>query len=157
MGTVRKKHTKVIVWLLGILLAVVWGGIGYQLFIKRDADPSPEAIAASAAVSPGSNKARYIFDSKVRDPFAYFSTVSQPRKKPERIPLIVHIWTPPPVSLEGVVLGEGKRTVILSTPQGSTFFLSEGDTLRGIKVLKIAANEVAYRYQNKDTNWAITR
>ena len=157
MDSIRQKHTKLVVWILGSLLTAVWGEVGYQLFVKKDASPVPVANSANKSARSSSFEANYTFDSRVRDPFAYFDSVARVNRKPKPVPLIVHIWTPPPVSLEGVILGDGRKTAILGGRSGDTFFLSEGDTLEGVKILRVADREVAYRYDDKDTSWTVGR
>jgi hypothetical protein len=157
MGSFRQKHSKLLVWTLGALLASVWGEVGYQLMSKKDLAPEPAQFARDSSVSPITNTAYFTFDTKVRDPFAYFDPVARVRKKPKPVPLVVHIWTPPPVSLEGVILGDGKKTAILGGRSGDTFFLSEGDTVEGVRILRVADKEVAYRYDDKDTCWTVAR
>ncbi len=157
MDSNREKHTKLIVWILGALLAAIWGEVGYQLLFKKDSAPEPAQYTKGRSVSPVSNKAHFAFDTRVRDPFGYFNPEVIAKNRPKSIPLVVRIWTPPPVSLEGVILGDGKKTAILGGRSGDTFFLSEGDTLEGVKILRVADKEVAYRYDDKDTSWMVGR
>ncbi len=37
------------------------------------------------------------------------------------------------------------------------FFVSERDTLQGVKILKIADRQVKYSYNKKDTIWTVAR
>jgi hypothetical protein len=157
MESIRQKHTKLIVWILGALLAAIWGEVGYQLLSKKDSAPVPAQFDRDSSVSPVANTDHFSFDTRVRDPFAYSNPDIKAKKRLKPVPLVVHIWTPPPVSLEGVILGDGKKTAILGGRSGNTFFLSEGDTLGGVRILRVADKEVAYRYDDKDTSWMVGR
>ncbi len=143
--------------MLGFLLAAIWGRIGYQLFIKKAAGEVSESGSQAISDQKSPHSEHFNFNARVRDPFAYFTPAPKVKKTRNPVPLIVHLWTPPPVSLAGVILGDGKRTAILDGRSGETYFLSEGDTLEGVKILKVADKEVVYRYQDKDTSWTLVR
>lgn len=154
----NKKNTKFLPWILAVLLIGIWGEIGYQIFVHNKPEIGTSAGAQASFISQSRKPAtRYVFRNNVRDPFAYLNPVRRMKRKPKVVPLIVHIWVPPPLSLEGIIVGDGKKTAILGTQTGGTYFLSEGDTLLGVEVLKVSDKEVTYRYQNKDTSWTVSR
>ena len=139
-----------------MLVLALWGEIGYQLLAKKEPGPGDATPVILDNVRAHTAGQKYIFKDNVRDPFAYFRPVIQVQKK-KFVPLIVHVWTPPPVSLEGVMLGNGKRTAILADRAGQTYFLSPSDTLYGVRILQVNDSEVAYSYQKRDTSWAVPR
>lgn len=157
MASIR-KNTKFLTTLLAVLLVAIWGEIAYQLFMHGNASPATgAALSVTRADRPAGHRVHFVFKNDVRDPFTYAHAIVHLRRKPTAIPLKVHLWSPPRVSLEGVILGDGKRTAILSTEKGQTYFLTKGDTLEGLKILKVDDREVEYRYQKKDTSWVVTK
>ena len=52
---------------------------------------------------------------------------------------------------------KGKRTAMLESSDGKTFFVSPGDTLYGVKILSVDYEKVKYRYEKKDTSWLVER
>lgn len=151
-----KRNGKLLTKILAVLVLAVWGEIAYQLFAKKAPGTGDSTPVITDKVSAHTAGQKYIFKDNVRDPFAYFKPVIQVQKK-KFVPLIVHIWTPPPVSLEGVMLGNGRRTAIIADRAGQTYFLSPGDTLDGVSILAVMDTEVSYRYDRKDTNWIVVR
>lgn len=151
-----KRNGKLLTKILAVLVLAVWGEIAFQLFAKKEPGPRDATPVITDKVRVHAAGQKYIFKDDVRDPFAYFRPVIQVQKK-KFVPLIVHAWTPPPVSLEGVMLGNGKRTAILADRAGQTYFLSPSDTLCGVRILEVNDSEVAYSYQERDTSWTVPR
>ena len=155
MASVR-KNTKLLTRILAVLLLVIWGEVAYQLVkSKHQAQVVTSAAPFHGAMQTSRPQVPYVFIDDVRNPFAFFNPVPHVRKDPKVVPLIVHIWAPPPVSLEGVMLGGGKRTAILTDPRGQTYFLSQGDTLDGVRILKVNDKRVIYSYDRKDSSWTV--
>lgn len=153
-----RNNAKLLTRILAVLLITIWGEVAYQVVRnRRQPHATTSAPAVYHPVNTNNKRAPCVFKDNVRDPFAYFHPVTHVRKNPKIVPLIVHIWTPPPVSLEGVMLSGGKRTAILSDRTGRTYFLSQGDTLEGVRVLDVRHSRVAYSYDKKDTCWIIPR
>lgn len=152
-----KRNSKLLTKILGVLVVAVWGEIAFQFLVKKK-EPNTIGLSAAAmiAAKPGSPFKKFVFRNDIRDPFAYFHPAIHARKK-KFVPLIVHVWTPPPVSLEGIMIGRGKKTAILSDRKGRIYFMSRGDTLDGLRVIGVRKNEVAYSYQKKDSSWTVRR
>lgn len=158
MASDRKKNVSLITWVLVAALIAIWGEISLQLFFHRRAETGASMKHASnVAMHDNTMSTHYKFGTKIRDPFSRFAPVDPVQKKARKVSKTVRAWKPPAISLEGVILGDGKRTAILATRDGTTYFLADGDTLKGVKLLKVADTTVAYRYQNKDTSWVLRR
>ncbi len=56
-------------------------------------------------------------------------------------------------SSEGVMLGEGKRTAVLTDRSGETYFLDKGDTIDGVKIIEVSSRRVFYNFNKKDSSW----
>ncbi len=151
-----KKGTRYLTWLLAVLLAAVWGEIGYRLLNR-------EGPQHASTLEPAVRGTRYAdrgidgdtFTGGVRDPFAYHVPAGRRPATSAVAPRPIHAWSPPPVSLEGIVLGAGKRTAVLTDASGHTYFLTKGDTLDGIRVVGVSDRKVTYRYDRKDTSWVV--
>lgn len=154
----NKKNTKLLTRLLAVLLVAIWGEVAYQLFFhKSDGSAANTPLSVTSLHEPAREQVKYVFKDNVRDPFAYIHPTVIARQKKKPVPLIVHHWSPPLVSFEGVILGNGRRTAILTDMNGQTHFLSRGDTLAGVRILRINDKEVEYDYEKKDTIWSVPR
>ena len=155
MASVR-KNTKLLTRILAVLVLLIWGEVAYQL-VKSKHQPHVATSAAPSYSLIHANNARvpYVFKDNARDPFAFFHPVIHVRRDPKVVPLIVHIWAPPPIYFEGVMLGGGKRTVILTNGSGETFFLAQGDTIDGVKIIEVNDQRVIYSYDRKDSSWTV--
>lgn len=149
------KNNKVLIWLLAVALAGVWGEVGYRL-IWGGSPEDDNLQQGSADVSTKTSKTEtgYEFTADVRDPFSYRSEAPATKRvvKPA-----VQIWVPPPIKLEGVMIKPNKRTAIVESFDGETFFVSPGDTLYGVKILSVDNDKVRFRYEKKDTSWMVAR
>jgi len=160
--TYRRKHiytmasikdSKILVSILGIILFGIWGEIGYQL-IWGGSSSEDTTTGMSASTDGIKREQSFTFSPNVRDPFSYRPEIRVSKKvaKPA-----LKIWVPPPFKLQGVILKSHKRTAIIESLDGKTFFVSPGDTLCGVKVLSIDNQKVRYRFMRKDTSWAVGR
>lgn len=155
MASVRKS-ARLLTRILAVLLLVIWGEVAYQLVKSRhQAQVATSAAPAYSLLRSNNARVHYVFKDNVRNPFAFFNPVPHVRKDPKVVPLIVHIWTPPPIYLEGVMLGGGKRTAILTNGSGQTFFLAQGDTIDGVMILNVNDRRVIYSYDRKDSSWTV--
>jgi hypothetical protein len=148
-------NNKILMWLLAVVLAGVWGEVGYRL-IWGGNPTGGDLEQGGAELSTQTNKSEtgYNFVTNVRDPFSY-RPEAQVTKKVGKSAL--QIWVPPPLKLEGVILKHGKRIAIIESVDGKTFFESPGDTLYSVKILSIGNEKVTYRYEKKDTSWTVGR
>jgi Tfp pilus assembly protein PilP len=146
---------KKLTWVLVALVAGIWGTIAYQLYTSMaedDRDNSP-------SVSPmqlSSNPVPFVYASDVRDPFRYVVARRDTTKKVSPT-TPTKVWTPPALKLSGILLTGKRRTAMLEGTDGAVFFVHEGDTLRGVKLLKISDQTVGYVYQSKKDEWTIPR
>ena len=123
------KNNKILIWLLGAVLAGVWGEIGYQLIWGGSSagEASADDVAVISAAKIGT-KTNYSFGADVRDPFSYYKPEDRSVKKPKAP---VHIWAPPTLKLNGVLIGSGKRTAIIeSSGRENVFPVERGYTER---------------------------
>lgn len=155
MAAIKSRNNKILVWVLGLVLAGIWGEVGYRLILgggSNDEDSQQES--ASLSVQIDKTGTSYDFDTDVRDPFSYRPEVQVAKKviKPS-----AQIWVPPPLRLKGVIMRGSKRTAIVEGFDGRTFFESPGDTLYGVKILAVSSELVKYRYEKKDTSWSVGR
>lgn len=154
MVSTKTKQGKILVWVLGIILAGIWGEVGYKLIRGEGTPDQADNETANTSVRPNKSELNYTFDADVRDPFTYRSE-NHPVKKSAKS--AVQIWVSPPLKLEGVMMKQGRRTAIIESLDGKTFFESPGDTLYGVKILSIDSGTVKYHYEKTDTSWTVTR
>jgi len=154
MVSFKSRNNKILLWVLGMILAAIWGEVGYRL-IWGEGTADEGSASESIINSPRANKAnsKYSFIADVRDPFSYRDeNVDASRKS---VKPAARIWVPPPLRLEGVIIKHGKRTAIIESSDGKTFFKSPGDTLYGVKLLSVESERVRFRYEKKDTSWVV--
>ena len=150
------KNSKTLTKFLFVVLIVIWGAILYQIAsaIIQSGDEKDDT-----SLTLDQNRAKeqnyYKYSEEVRDPFEYHKA----EKKTEIKKPVIHppkpIWTPPPFKLAGIVVNEKKRTALLEGQNGSVSFLQEGDTLSGVKILKIKEKVVMYFYKTQKDEWAL--
>ncbi len=148
-GLPQKPLTRVLM----ILLLMIWGAVAYQIVdavSRMDAPPEP----ASALAIP-EKRQPFVYKADVPDPFTgrqaqADSTAQRMRKKPKPLP-----WMPPPLALTGILTQKKKATAVLQATDGTTFFLARGDTLRGVRILRIEPKIVSYSYSGKKAQWVL--
>jgi hypothetical protein len=88
-----------------------------------------------------------------RDPFSQIKEESPRKLKPAGPP--PPAWAPPPLHLVGITISPKKRIATVEDELGGTHFLTEGDTLSGVRVLRIHDQSVSYRYRSRTTEWVL--
>jgi type II secretory pathway component PulC len=148
------KHSKKLTRSLVGVVFVVWGAVAFRVYESvRSDDALTGMVQAQANTSKETGK--YVYINDVRDPFRYVSPVRKDSSH-KRIPAVPAVaWTPPPFKLTGIMVTKKKRTITVEGSGGNVFFLCEGDTLSGMKVLKIGENAVSYKYQKKNGEWIL--
>ena len=148
------KHSKRLSIILLAVALCVWGTIAYRIYASVDTRETSDSSAlhsASGGVEHEANK--YIYPGDTRDPFHYIPLVRKDtmtrRAKAEVV------WTPPPFKLSGILGANRKKIAVLKAQNGSAYFLHEGDTLNGLKVLKIKEKAVTYRYHQMNGEWVL--
>lgn len=148
----------------GILFAValfVWGLIAYRIY-KSVHQGDNVVERGKPEFHPATAKGvRYIYRDDVRDPFQckmphVRDTLAKKMNIARRTALP---WSPPPVKVGGVLTSRDKKkkTIVLESAGGTTYFLNEGDTLQGIRILKILDTAVSYEYQDRRSQWLVNR
>ena len=146
-----------ITWILLVLVAAIWGTIAYQLYAsitERDADVAAPSVGSQTTDKDVS--IAYVYLKDVRDPFRYGSIEGDSTKRQGHTAQKT-VWVPPPVKLTGILAAGKRKTAMLQTNDGAVHFLRVGDTLRGVRVLKISGNSVGYQYQKKNDEWSLPR
>lgn len=140
-------------WLLAVAVLSIWGTIAYQVAGIASRDENDD-IEIQNTLSSRPVLERFVYNTSARDPFQYIAPVKVvPRKEgPEK-----QAWTPPPLKLTGVIANKKKKTATLEARDGSVLFVQEGDTVQGVRILKIKDQLVTYRYQGKNGEWPFER
>lgn len=145
------NKNKKLTWLLAVLVLGTWGTVAHQLM---------NVVATTSPQSPYENVERGV--PFVRDRFAYKDTLRDPfypvvKAVPKRDTLrkVAMPLAPPPFTLSGILSGGKRRTAMVEGKNGETFFLNEGDTLAGIKLLRISQNGVVYSYGKRKLEWSL--
>lgn len=148
----NKKLTRV----LAVLVIVVWGSVAYRVYVSIVQTYGDVAAHASRIDISGKDMpVPYLYASDVRDPFRYVVSARKDSTKRAVHSATLAAWTPPPMKLAGVLAADKIKTAILERSDGVVFFVHEGDTLAGVKVLKIHDRMVRYTYRMKSDEWEL--
>jgi hypothetical protein len=152
------KENKWIVWSLGIVLLGLWGAIGYQVveaIYGVDADEERSNVSADGGKILEEIGVHH-YRANVRDPFTFPGNApGDSTRSKQTIPPAVP--EPVPFTLSGILRDQKRKTAILETRDGSTFFLREGDTLRGVRIIKIGEQSVNYMFRKQTMVWHLER
>jgi hypothetical protein len=155
-GTKVKKKNIILSKALLIALLFIWGDIIYQVIISTQITADLTLDSMQSDVKYKEDKVEtYIYNADVRDPFIYFIPVKKDSTKKNIIPTPKVVWTPPPFKLTGIMMAGSKRTLSIEDNTGAIYFLQQGDTLRGVKILKVTERKVAYSYMKKKDDWIL--
>lgn len=146
---------KKITWVLMASLIAIWGSIAYQLVeaVGKSDNEEVETSHPNEALRP--SKEKFTFEGNIRDPFRYV-TRNESARKPAPVQQSV-MWVPPPFRLTGIVVKDKDKIAVLEGPDGATYFVSEGETLNGLKLLKILERSVTYKYLDQTRDWALAQ
>jgi hypothetical protein len=149
------KSNKTFLRGLIVLLFCIWGAVAYQIVetvTRMEADPT----SGPKATSDQSGRTFYVYRADLPDPFRRQSggivTADSLKKKPR---VQTPPWTPPPITLAGILTHPRKTTAVLQCADGSTHFARQGDTLLGARILKIRQGSVAYFYNKRKAEWVL--
>ncbi len=146
-------HSKPVTWFLAVALVAIWGAIFYNIYDSiSTGDSDVESVVGPASPQKISGE-RFVYTDDVRDPFRRTPLVE--RKMEPRPAITVPAWVPPPLRLSGILVSGKKHTAIVERGDGSTLFMKEGDTLSGVKILKITPAAVEYIFNKKKAEWAL--
>jgi hypothetical protein len=147
------KNRKLVRFLAGALV-VIWGAIAYQVIIAIHSDNEEENNSTSLLEKDKRpEQSLYRYDENVRDPFRFVPEVKRDTIHKSIKHAIPPVWNAPPYRLTGILTNESKRTALLEGNDGSVSFLKEGDTLAGVRILKIGDKEVIYSWQKRKATW----
>jgi hypothetical protein len=148
----NKKFTGILVF---VALAI-WGVIAFQLYQALELPDDGDNLNAVQSRRPqGGQTSVFSYRRDVRDPFAYH--VAPAPRKDKIVPTTTPkpAWAPPPLKLTGILESGRKQTAMLESPDGAVHFLKEGDTLRGVKLVRIGHSSVKYFFQKKRDEWIL--
>jgi hypothetical protein len=149
-----KTNKNILRLLMGVLL-IVWGLIVYQIISAVYFGGDGETSNVDNLIrNSNKNAEQFVYAESVRDPFQYRSTKIDTTKriKPKQA---APIWNPPPFNLKGIIDAQSGKMAILEDASGETFFLQRGDTLRGVRILKIESKSVQYYFEKKKSDWQL--
>jgi hypothetical protein len=141
---------------LVLLVVAIWGMVALRVYGTVALGESDERKPETSGAGTHKKRPAFLYKADVRDPF-YFPA-STPRGDSFHASRMIPkpVWKPPPLKLTGILQNKArKKTVILENTAGTVFFLSEGDTLSGTKILKIGSNEVSYLFQKQKSQWIL--
>jgi hypothetical protein len=149
------KNNKKIIWFLSIVLLLIWGAIGYQIITGIfQSNNNDAATIINNEAGKNLNSAKYQYIADVRDPFRFHipsnNSINTPNTKQ-----VLPVWVPPTFRLTGILVNKNKRTALLEGQDGSVSFLQEGDSVAGIRILKIKEKLVVYSFQKRKGEWAL--
>jgi hypothetical protein len=139
-----------------LLVVAVWGMVALRVYGTMASGDSDEKKSDAPGAGTRIKRPAFIYKADVRDPFYFPSAVLRRDSvhRPTAVPKPV--WMPPPLRLTGILHSKArKKTAIIENTTGGVFFLSEGDTLTGAKVLKIGTHEVSYLFQKHKSQWTL--
>jgi hypothetical protein len=150
----NKKMT----WSLVLLVVGIWGSIAYQLYASislTDEDGSVSSgLPSEQRQEPAST---FVYLRDVRDPFRYTTIARVNTARGSSHQTSRQVWVPPAVKLSGILTTGKRKIAMLEGSDGTVFFLGEGDTLRGVNLLKIKDQVVSYVYQKKKDEWSLPK
>lgn len=148
-------QNKKMIGLLMVLLVAVWGAIAYQI-IEALGDEEVRSETSSAELRPmKKNQARYTYLADVRDPFFHNFSLSGDSVRRSGLLSKGLLRQPPAMELSGIVINNKRKTALLKMKDGQTYFLGEGDTLAGIRILKIQSRSVTYSFAKQKHEWVL--
>lgn len=156
MGSAMKNN-KLLTWLLTVVLLGVWGSIVYQLVSdtngKRDFRTDDKDLFMPAP----NDTQRFTYTADVRDPFQLIPPTQKKAAVKKEAVIQPQLWVPPPFRLTGIVENNKKKTAILEGNDGTSYFLVAGDSVSGVKIVKIEKEKVEYDYANQEKEWVLER
>jgi hypothetical protein len=143
-------------WLTKVLasaLVIVWGAIVYQI-AAAVSNPGKDQGDSGTAGRIGQHSEPYEYRTDVRDPFGLVRDPVRSDSLSHRpaVPPFVQL---PPLKLTGIMAEGKQKTAIIEESSGMLRFVRQGDTLWGVKVLKIEPGSVKYLFQKQQMAWIL--
>lgn len=145
------KDRKKLNWILAVSVLCIWGAVAYRL-PGAWSDGSDGITSSRSSPRATGMAVRYVYKSNTRDPF-HFSI--QTHHASRNTPGTRSQWTPPSIQLAGILTNNKRKTALIESADGEVHFLCEGDTLHGVKVLRIEDHTVTYSYRHKRARWQL--
>jgi len=136
-----------------VIVFCVWGAIVYQIARAISSGKGESIENVSNEINERIKSVSFVYTNDTRDPFQYVHIGHRDTSKISRQK--TPSWIPPPMKLTGILSAGKKKTVMLEGQTGTVYFLHEGDTLNGIKILKIENKHVSYLFTKKKAIWTI--
>ena len=151
-----KRGSKILTGFLLVLLAGVWGAVGYQIYSSASTTESVNTSEIDIhSKSLNGNQKHFQYAADVRDPFLFKARVVETLKKIDRSKVVPAPWVPPPYKLTGVLMNAKRKTALLEETGGATYFVREGDSLRGVKIITIGKEQVIFSYMGQKKEWRV--
>jgi hypothetical protein len=148
MRSFDRPHKGVIIP-LALLLAGVWGAIGFRIFAAINA--SPEANEPLPVRMDRAADSLYVYRIETRDPF-----FEPPRPKPVPKTKAAEIpWAPPKLKLTGVLASGRRLSAVLEDSTGNILLVCPGESLCGVKILDVSPRKVCYSYMKRNSEWKL--
>ena len=144
-------------FLFTILLGI-WGTIAYQIYSPvYSTSDEPAPVSANIGRNKQAHDVKYIYTADVRDPFQFATPAKRDSARKPNLPVKPkQVWQPPLFKLTGILTARKKKTAMLEDPAGGVFFLHEGDTLSGVRILKIGDANVTYLFSKRRSDWLLS-
>lgn len=150
------RNNKWVTRALGATVVIVWTLVAYRIAApvadEEGAMGNPEQTLLT---HDGPGRKPYEYMSDVRDPFSFGKAKLQVRMRPDSMRVFKAEPPPAPFRLTGIMTRTKRNTAVLEGSGGSVHFLAEGDTLSGIRILRIKAQEVTYLFRKKQCTWSL--
>ncbi len=147
------KHNRTLIRFLLLALVVVWGAVGARLLNLLGSVGAGETSKSESGPRAPRSQAHYQYTPDFHDPFQIQG--NQDSSKAAKKPKMADLWKPPELKLTGILLGRRGRSAAVQTPDGNLYFLFEGDTLSGTRLLKIGPEKVTYVFAKKKSEWLL--
>jgi hypothetical protein len=118
-------------------------------------DEGVAAVSEILSVANGTNRTPYEYRSDVRDPFFFGKLKPRRFVHLDAMRVVKPELPPAPFRLTGIMTRTKRNTAVLEGSGGSVYFLAEGDTISGIRILKVKAQEVTYLFRKKQLTWSL--
>lgn len=148
------KNSRTLRAVLSLALIAVFAGVFYEVKDAVTVDNnriSPESIDTGKV---SRNRPFYVYQPDAKDPFrlempaAKALTSQKPKVKPPA-------WSPPPYTLNGTVINGARRIAVVESSGGKISFLSEGESLDGLAILRIDKDSVHFSYGGQKGSWRL--
>lgn len=145
------KAPPILTRILAVMAVSLWGVIGYKVYVAAhgEGNDHPETDVGESI----SLHEPYTYKADVRDPFQSIPLPDSANAKRRTAQLA---WTPPPLKMTGIVGEKGLQTAILEGANGEVSFAHEGETVSGVRIIRIRSGHVVYEYMKVKKEWVLS-